>query len=89
MIQKRNKLFKREITRKRNRTKSSRKLGKGGEGATDLAEKVVKLAEKEHKFKYAYELNESIKNKIEDVAKKIYGAESVEFLKKQKKRLKK
>lgn len=52
---------------------------KGGEGATDLAEKVVKLAEKDHKFKYAYELNESIKNKIEDVAKKIYGAESVEF----------
>lgn len=52
---------------------------KGGEGATDLAEKVVKLAEKEYKFKYAYELNESIKNKIEDVAKKIYGAESVEF----------
>ena len=52
---------------------------KGGEGATDLAEKVVKLAEKEQKFKYAYELNESIKNKIEDVAKKIYGAESVEF----------
>ena len=52
---------------------------KGGEGATDLAEKVVKLAEKEHKFKYAYELNEIIKNKIEDVAKKIYGAESVEF----------
>lgn len=52
---------------------------KGGEGATDLAEKVAKLAEKEHKFKYAYELNESIKNKIEDVAKKIYGAESVEF----------
>ena len=52
---------------------------KGREGATDLAEKVVKLAEKEHKFKYAYELNESIKNKIEDVAKKIYGAESVEF----------
>lgn len=52
---------------------------KGGEGATDLAEKVVKLAEQEHKFKYAYELNESIKNKIEDVAKKIYGAESVEF----------
>lgn len=39
---------------------------KGGEGATDLAEKVVKLAEKEHKFKYAYELNESIKNKKED-----------------------
>ncbi len=52
---------------------------KGGEGATDLAEKVASLAEKESNFKYAYELNESIKNKIEDVAKKIYGAEGVEF----------
>ena len=52
---------------------------KGGEGATDLAEKVAKLAEKEHNFKFAYELNESIKNKIEDVAKKVYGAEGVEF----------
>lgn len=52
---------------------------KGGEGATDLAEKVAKLAEKEHNFKFAYELDESIKNKIEDVAKKVYGAEGVEF----------
>ena len=52
---------------------------KGGEGATDLAEKVVKLAEKKHNFKYAYELNETIKNKIRDVAKKVYGAEDVEF----------
>lgn len=52
---------------------------KGGEGATDLAEKIAKLAEKEHNFKFAYELDESIKNKIEDVAKKVYGAEGVEF----------
>ena len=52
---------------------------KGGEGATDLAEKVVKLAEKKYNFKYAYELNETIKNKIKDVAKKVYGAEDVEF----------
>lgn len=54
---------------------------KGGEGATDLAEKVTKLAEKEHSFKFAYELNKGIKNKIEDVARKIYGAEGVEFSK--------
>ena len=52
---------------------------KGGEGATDLAEKVVDLAEKEHNFKFAYELDESIKNKIKDVAKKVYGAEDVDF----------
>ena len=62
---------------------------KGGEGATDLAEKVVKLAEKDHKFKYAYELNESIKNKIEDVAKKIYGAESIEFYEEAEKEIEK
>ena len=52
---------------------------KGGEGATDLAEKIVKLTEKNSKLNYAYNLNESIKEKINDVATKIYGAEGVEF----------
>ena len=52
---------------------------KGGEGATDLAEKIVKLTEKNSKLNYAYDLNESIKEKINDVATKIYGAEGVEF----------
>ena len=54
---------------------------KGGEGATDLAEKIVKLTEKNSKLNYAYNLNESIKEKINDVATKIYGAEGVEFSK--------
>ena len=54
---------------------------KGGEGATDLAEKIVKLTEKNSKLNYAYNLNESIKEKIKDVATKIYGAEGVEFSK--------
>ena len=52
---------------------------KGGEGATDLAEKIVKLTEKNSKLNYAYNLNKSIKEKINDVATKIYGAEGVEF----------
>ena len=52
---------------------------KGGEGATDLAEKIVKLTEKNSKLNYAYNLNESIKEKINDVATNIYGAEGVEF----------
>ena len=52
---------------------------KGGEGITDLAEKVVHLCEKPYNFKYMYELNDTIENKIESVAKKIYGAEGVEF----------
>ncbi len=55
--------------------------GKGGKGATDLAEKIVKLTENETKLNYAYVLNESIKEKINDVATKIYGAEGVEYSK--------
>ena len=52
---------------------------KGGEGADDLANQIVELTEKESKLNYAYDLNESIKEKINDVATKIYGAEGVEF----------
>lgn len=52
---------------------------KGGNGAIDLAEKVVKICEKKHDFKNTYELNCSIKEKIECVAKKIYGASDVEY----------
>lgn len=52
---------------------------KGSIGATDLSEKVVSLCEKENKFNYIYSLEDSIKEKIEKVAKKIYGAEEVEY----------
>lgn len=55
--------------------------GKGGLGATDLAEKVVKLCEekKSKEFQYTYSLEDTIKEKIEKVAKNIYGAEGVEY----------
>lgn len=52
---------------------------KGGEGATDLAEKIMNLTEKPSKFNYAYELEKDIKSKIKDVACKIYGATDVEY----------
>ena len=52
---------------------------KGGKGATDLAEKVVDLCEKQNNFKYTYNLEDSIQEKIEKVAKNIYGAEGVDF----------
>ena len=52
---------------------------KGGEGATDLAQKIVKLTQKESDLNYAYDLNQSIKEKINSVATKIYGAEGVEY----------
>ena len=52
---------------------------KGGEGAKDLAQKIVDLVQEPSNFKFAYELNETIENKIKAVAQKIYGAEDVEF----------
>ena len=52
---------------------------KGGEGAIDIAQKLVNLTEKEENFQYMYELNEGIKEKIEKVATKIYGAKGVIF----------
>ena len=51
----------------------------GGEGAIDIAQKLVDLTEKEENFQYMYELNEGIKEKIEKVATKIYGAKGVVF----------
>ena len=52
---------------------------KGGEGAIDIAQKLVDLTEKDENFQYMYELNEGIKEKIEKVATKIYGAKGVVF----------
>ncbi len=52
---------------------------KGGEGATDLAKKVMELAEKEDTFDYIYSLEDSITEKIGKVAKEIYGAVDVEY----------
>ena len=52
---------------------------KGGEGAIDLAEKIINLTEKPSKFNYAYELEKDIKSKIKDIACKIYGATDVEY----------
>ena len=52
---------------------------KGGIGAKDLAEKVVRICEKPKNFKPIYELNLSLEEKIEKVAKEIYGAKNVVY----------
>lgn len=52
---------------------------KGGEGAIDIANKIVTLAENKTEFKYAYELEENIKSKIQDIAQKVYGAQDVKY----------
>lgn len=52
----------------------------GSKGAIDLAEKVVKICdESSEKIKFTYSDEDSIKEKIEKVATKIYGAENVEY----------
>ena len=53
--------------------------GKGGEGGIELAKEVVRLCEEPNDFTYSYELDCSIKEKIEAIAKKIYHADGVNF----------
>lgn len=50
---------------------------KGGEGAIDAANKIVALAEKKSTLHFAYEYDDSIEEKIEKVACKVYGAKNV------------
>ena len=52
---------------------------KGGEGAIDIAEKLVDLTQQPSELHYSYELNQDIKTKILNVAQKIYRAKDVEF----------
>ena len=56
--------------------------GKGGAGGKELAEEVIRLAEKESSMEFPYTDEMSIKEKIEAITTKIYGAESVEYSKK-------
>ncbi len=53
--------------------------GKGGQGGLELAEEVLRLADQESDFEYAYDLDVSIKDKIKSIARKLYGADDVEF----------
>lgn len=53
--------------------------GKGSDGGIQLAEEVIRLSEKESKVEYTYDLSLSIKDKIKSIAKKLYGADDVEF----------
>ena len=54
-------------------------FAKGGEGGIDLANKVVAACEKEKNFEFMYADELSIKEKIEAVATKIYGAADVKY----------
>jgi len=59
--------------------KLSEVWGKGSEGGVDLANEVIRLTEQESSLEFAYDLDISIKDKIRAIARKIYGADDVEF----------
>ena len=52
---------------------------KGGKGGQALAEEVMRLCQIESKLTFAYDVKESLKQKITDIATKIYHADGVEF----------
>lgn len=59
-------------------------FAEGGAGGTDLAEKVVSACEKENDFKFLYDLDMPLYEKIEKIAKEIYGADGVDYTKQAK-----
>ena len=52
---------------------------KGGKGGQALAEEVMRLCQTESKLTFAYDVKEPLKQKITDIATKIYHADGVEF----------
>ncbi len=57
--------------------------GKGGDGGVELAKEVVRLIDEDKSdFRFSYEDDLSIREKIEAIAKKIYGADGVDFVNK-------
>jgi methylenetetrahydrofolate dehydrogenase (NADP+) / methenyltetrahydrofolate cyclohydrolase / formyltetrahydrofolate synthetase len=57
----------------------SRHWAEGGEGAIALAKAVVSASNKPSDFKFLYPLDMSIKDKIETIAREIYGADGVDY----------
>ena len=54
--------------------------GKGGAGGEELAREVLRVIdEEENKFSFAYELDAPLTEKIEAVARRVYGADGVDF----------
>ena len=52
---------------------------KGGEGGTDLAKAVLKMCDSKSNFRFLYPLDIPVKEKIEIIAKRTYGAKDVSY----------
>ncbi len=57
----------------------SRVWAQGGAGGEELAQKVIAATEKPSEFKFLYELDKPLKDKIATVCKEIYGADGVSY----------
>jgi formate--tetrahydrofolate ligase len=55
----------------------ARHFAHGGKGATDLAKEVVRLCEEPNSFKFVYDENDSLWDKMKAIATKIYGASDI------------
>ena len=60
----------------------------GGKGGEALAREVVKLCETENAFSFAYDENAPVKDKIRDIAVKVYGGDGAEFTSEAEKQIK-
>lgn len=60
-------------------------FAEGGAGGTELAQKVVEACDKENNFHHLYDLDMPVYDKIETIAKEIYGADGVDYTKDAKK----
>ncbi|MCH4006826.1 MAG: formate--tetrahydrofolate ligase [Eubacterium sp.] len=61
---------------------------KGGEGGEELAKEVVRLCDQPNDFDFAYSLDGTIEEKMEQIARRIYHADGVDFAPKAKKEIK-
>ncbi|WRT68673.1 uncharacterized protein IL334_005652 [Kwoniella shivajii] len=52
---------------------------KGGEGAVELAKAVIDACSEPSTFKFLYDLNQPLKDKIEIIAKEMYGADGIQL----------
>lgn len=52
----------------------------GGKGAVELAEAIVEAAEEPSEFRMLYEDSATLRQKIETIAKEVYGADGVDYL---------
>ena len=63
--------------------------GKGGKGALELADEVLKKCDEDNSnFSFAYDFNDSVKNKIKAIVTKVYGGKGVKYSEKAEDKLK-